>query len=243
MYLFYIFRKDTYCKGYSLTAVNESTLMKDGIGPFLYQYFPNSSQYTSHGAEQAIKESKRRFSELDPSLKSNVRKGDYSIITNKSNHSIFVVEAKSEKCKKQSTDDMVKMARYMKDTLDCIEDDGYGQVTVCGLISSGVTCSIYAMQHNYDFIYTLYKLKCFHLPVDYHDMYRINSIFGAFESLKRIILDTTNVLSTLAFDQGDITQCKKVKTYHTPTEISKERFKKINVNTPAAQRARRRLFN
>lgn len=76
------FRKDIYCKGYSLKTMNENTLIKDGIAFFLWNYFPNTNQYTSHGAEKSIKESKRIFSEIDPSLKANVRRGDlYSIIT------------------------------------------------------------------------------------------------------------------------------------------------------------------
>lgn len=40
-------------------------------------------------------------------------------------------------------DDLLKMARCMKDTLDSIEENIFEQVYVCGLISSGVTCSIY----------------------------------------------------------------------------------------------------
>ncbi|CAO3614028.1 unnamed protein product [Mucor hiemalis] len=44
--------KQTYCKGYTIKTVNESTTVKDGIFPFLENYLPNSKRYTTFGTEQ-----------------------------------------------------------------------------------------------------------------------------------------------------------------------------------------------
>lgn len=50
-------------------------------------------------------------------------------------------------------DDLVKMARYMKDTLDSIEARGFQQVAITDMISSGVSCAVYIMEHRHDYIY------------------------------------------------------------------------------------------
>lgn len=147
------YRQDVYAHVQNIGGLAYKECSENGIGRYgLFKtqayggikihFFARASSDGRHSMDHRV----------DPKRQKSATNAKKQILlrpfTNKSNHSIFVVEAKSEKCKKQSMDDIVKMARYMKDTLDCIEDDGYGQVTVCGLISSGVTCSIYAMQHN-----------------------------------------------------------------------------------------------
>jgi hypothetical protein len=90
--------------------INESSIVKDCITPLLDYAFPNSRNYTTYGADKGIKESKRRFTEMDPSLTSQVRKGDFSIIANQSNHLIFALESKSEDTKGKSKGDVIKIS-------------------------------------------------------------------------------------------------------------------------------------
>ncbi|KAK4518277.1 uncharacterized protein ATC70_001629 [Mucor velutinosus] len=213
--------KQTYCKGYSIENVNENTAMKDGIFPFLENYFPNSKRYTTFGADKHIQESKKRFTDMDPSLTDNVRKGDFSIVSNRSKHLIFALESKSERNKGRSTGDLLKMARYMKDTLDAISNEGFADVALAGMVTSGQ--------------------GCFCVPVDYHDMYRINGIFPLMDQLKSALQQTIDELCTLEHDRSHPTQLKRLKTYHTPVQLSNTRVKKVNLNTPAAQRAKRKL--
>ncbi|KAI9276255.1 hypothetical protein BY458DRAFT_506118 [Sporodiniella umbellata] len=236
--------KQTYCKGYSIKSLNESTTLKDGIFPFLENYFPNNKRYTTFGADKEIRESKKRFTDIDPSLNRNVRKGDFSIVTNQSKHLIFALESKPERNKGRSNGDVIKMARYMKDTLDSIESEGFNNVVIAGMITSGVFCSCYLMEHKYDYIYTFYKQSSFYIPIDYRDMFRINAIFPIMNQLKNVLQETIVELSTLKHERNNPSSLKKLKTYHSPTQLPGSRVKRVYLNTTAAKYAKRRLqFN
>ncbi|GAN02200.1 hypothetical protein MAM1_0018c01641 [Mucor ambiguus] len=194
--------KQTYCKGYTIENHNESTTVKDGILPFLENYFCNSKRYTTFGADKEITESRERFTDIDPSLTDNACKGDFSIVTNLAKHLIFSLEAKSERNRGGSKADLIKMARYMKDTLDAIQNDGFNDVAIAGMLTSGVSCSSYIMERKSDYIYRLYKQSKFYIPMDYNDMYRINGIFPLMSQLKNVLQETIAELGTLQHERS-----------------------------------------
>lgn len=105
----------------------------------LDNFFPNNKKYTGFGADKIISDSKRRFLEVDPSLGTHVKKADFSIVTNKSAHLLFALEAKPCKEETQSKGDLTKMARYIKDTIDSIASEGRKDVAIFGMIDSGLT--------------------------------------------------------------------------------------------------------
>ncbi|KAI8646281.1 hypothetical protein BD408DRAFT_428887 [Parasitella parasitica] len=199
---------------------------------------------TTFGADKEIRESKKRFIDIDPSLSGHARKRDFSVVTNQSKHLIFALESKPERDKGGSNGDAIKMARYMKDTLDSIESEGFNNVVIAGMITSGACCSCYLMEHKYDYIYTFYKQSSFYIPIDYHDMYRINAIFPIMNQLKNVLQETIVELSTLKHEKINQSSLKKLKTYHTPTQLPGSRVKKVNLNKMAIKYAKRRLqFN
>lgn len=177
-FIYFYFRKPPYNIGYNTEQINEGSLVKDAIMPFLNNYFPNDPSFTTFGPDKEIFESKKRFTEIDPSLKKHVRKCDYSIVTNISKHLVFALESKSVPNQGKSKGDLLKMARYMKDTIDAIEDEGFESVPIVGMIASGLNWSCYVMEHKYDYLYTFYKIRNFFLPLNYHDIHRIIPIFG-----------------------------------------------------------------
>ncbi|KAI8051857.1 hypothetical protein BDF21DRAFT_404370 [Thamnidium elegans] len=218
--------------------LNESTVVKDSIAPFLENYFPNTKKITAFGADKDIPESRKRFIAMDPSLSGHVRKADFSIVSNSSNHLILALESKSVKSQNKSANDLIKMARYMKDTIDDIESDEFKTVSIIGIIASGKTISTYVMTHSHDYLYYFYKLAKTYIPTDYHDMCRIIPIFSVLEQLKNIVTETSDILSTPPHNRATENNLKKLKTYHTPIIIPKERIKRVNLNTDDARRAR-----
>ncbi|KAG2229639.1 hypothetical protein BDF21DRAFT_498372 [Thamnidium elegans] len=218
--------KFRYSKCYSTDLVNESTAVKDSIVPLLDSYFPNTKKIT-----------RKRSIDMDPSLSKHVRKADFSIVSNSSNHLILALETKSIKSQNKSANDLTNMARYMKDTIDDIESDGFKTVSIIGIIASGNTISTYIMTHSHDYLYYFYKLAKNYIATDYHDMCRIIPIFSVFDQLKNIVTETSNILSTLPHNRTTENNLKKLKTYRTP----KERIKRVNLNTDDARRTKRRL--
>lgn len=63
------------------------------------------------GANKETIESKKRLTDIDPSLGKHVRKGDFSIVANHYQHLVFALESKSEHNKRQSKEDVIKKAR------------------------------------------------------------------------------------------------------------------------------------
>jgi hypothetical protein len=135
--------------------------------------------------------------------------------------------------KGQSKGDLIKIARYMKDTLDSIQSEGLNNVIVAGIITSGVCCSCYLMENKYD--YNIY------IPIDYYDMFRINTTFPIMNQLKNILQEKTVELSTLKHERNNSLSLKKPKIYHSPTQLPGSRVKKVNLKTTAAKRAKRKL--
>lgn len=193
--------------------------MKDGILPVLENYFPNNKRYTAFDADKGIRESKKRFIDIDLSLSRHTRKGDFSVVTYQPKHLIFALESRPERNKGRSNGDVIKMARYMKDTLDSIESGGFNNVAIAAMITSRVCCSCYLMEHKYDYIYTLYKQSSFYIPIDYHDIFRINATFSIMNQLKNVLQETIVELSTLKHERNNPSNLKKLKTYHSPAQL------------------------
>ncbi|KAI8885686.1 hypothetical protein K501DRAFT_179295, partial [Backusella circina FSU 941] len=118
----------TYYNGYSPEDVNESSIVKDCILPFLDNYFPNNKKYKTFRADKAIGETRKRFYDIDSSLNDHVRKADFSIVSTLSSHLVYALESKSESCKNKSKGDLIKLARYMKDVLDSTESEGFQKI-------------------------------------------------------------------------------------------------------------------
>lgn len=110
------------------------------------------------------------------------------------------------------------------------------------MITSGVCCTTYLMEYKYDYIYTLHRHSSFYIPVNYHDMCRINTTFPLMNQLKNILQETITGLSTLEHGRSSISNLKKLKTYHSPTQVPASRVKSVNFNTLRAKSARRKLF-
>lgn len=165
-----------------------------------------------------------------------------TIVTSDSKHLVLALESKSERSKEQSKGDLIKMARYMKDTIDSIENEGFKDIVIAGMIISGVRCITYLMEHKYDYIYTLHRQSSFYIPVDYHDMCKINTTFPLMNQLKNILQETITELSTLEHERNNVSNLKKLKTYHSPTQLPASRVKRVNLNIPEAKSVRRKLF-
>ncbi|KAI7869488.1 hypothetical protein BDF14DRAFT_1781876 [Spinellus fusiger] len=172
---------NTYVKGYCIKDLDESTLVKDGIVSFLNPFFPNCKEYTTFGADKPIKESNTRFSKIDPSLSKHVKKADFSVVIRKK--------------KMKSKGDLVKISKYMKDTLDAIERDGYSNVSIVDMVFSGDSVSTYVMEHKHDYVYTFYKQGRFYIPSDHHDIFRIVPVFSILGQLKNIVMESAKKLS------------------------------------------------
>lgn len=98
----------------------------------------------------------------------------------------------------------------MKDTIDSIESEGFNNVIIAGMITSGAYCSCYLMEHKYDYIYTLCKLSSFYIPISYQDMFRINGIFPIMNQLKNILQKTIAELCMLRHERENPTSLKKL---------------------------------
>jgi hypothetical protein len=63
------------------------------------------------------------------------------------------MEAKQVKYKNKSKGDLIKMAKYMKDTLQAIEQEDFKDISIIGIIVSGADVSIYTMNHTFDYLF------------------------------------------------------------------------------------------
>lgn len=149
--------------------------MRDTIDTFLKVCFPNSNLTKSIGAAAMIKDSSKRFTNMGPSLKNHDKRADFSVISNKSNHLILSVEAKSNKTKRIS--DLVKLCRELKDAMKAIHSEGYSSVPICRILMKGNCCNIYVMDHIFDELYRIAMIKRIYLPRDYYEMNQLLLLF------------------------------------------------------------------
>ncbi|CAO3646802.1 unnamed protein product, partial [Mucor hiemalis] len=134
MVTFKIFSKRTFSPNYSTDSLNENTVIKDILVPFLDNTFSNTKKITAHAADKSISSSNSRFRKMDPSLLQQCKKADYSVVHNDSDLSLLVVEAKSYKANSKCKVDLVKMAKYMKEELQEAEKCGNAGVRLIGIM-------------------------------------------------------------------------------------------------------------
>lgn len=107
----------------------------------------------------------------------HVKKADYSTVHNATKYTLLNLEAKSCKQQHRSATDLIKIGKYSKDTIDAAEAKGFRGLQLVGLISSGEHVDAYLIAHDHDYIYTLYRLYTFHIPIDRID-WRIEQAKG-----------------------------------------------------------------
>lgn len=228
---------NTFCADFSTNDLNEATLVHDTIDIFLKAYFPNTTLMKSIGADSMIKVSSERFSRLDPSLSSCGKRADFSVVSNKSNHLLFTLEAKANKTK--YIDDLIKLCRELKDSIKSIHDGGYAGIPLCGIVMKGSSCDVYVMDHKYDGLYRVVLLKRFHLPRDCYDMNQLVSIFPLFDKLKSIVGTSARMLRNSPVAAARIPE--DIVSMHTSIIVRAPK-RSLDINDPNVRNARRRLF-
>lgn len=149
------------------------------------------------------------------------------------------IEAKSVKCSTGSQSDLIKLSRYMKDTLDTITLQGFNPVCLVGALVSGDSVSLYLMEHSYDYLYILYKAYTFNVPVNSSDMFRIIPIIPIVKSLRKLIQCTTDELARLRHNRTCSTKLKSKKTFHSPVKTNQ--VKRPHMDEERRQKARRKF--
>lgn len=77
-----------------------------------------------------IRDSAKRFTELDPSLNICDICADFSVVSNKAKHLLLSLEAKSNKAK--GVNDLIKLCRELKDTIKAVNSEERSAVVLCG---------------------------------------------------------------------------------------------------------------
>ncbi|KAL0142782.1 hypothetical protein V8B55DRAFT_1471333 [Mucor lusitanicus] len=77
--------------------------------------------------------------------------------------------------------------------------------------------------------------------MDHHDMHRINGVFPILSQLKSVLQQTIVELNTLQHERSNPPKLKRLKTYHTPTQLPNSRVKKVDIRSPGAKHAKRKL--
>ncbi|KAL9537964.1 hypothetical protein MBANPS3_011314 [Mucor bainieri] len=226
----------TYSSDYSSNGVNEATLVRDTIDTFLKAYFPNTPLTKSLGADSMIKDSAKRFLELDPSLTTSGKRADFSVVSTKSQHVILSLEAKSNKTK--GVNDLIKLLRELKDTMVSIEEGGRSDVVLCGILMRGSGCDVYAFDHKYDGLYRAILLKTIYMPTSCYDMHRVQSIIPLFQKLALIVESSALVLRNPP-SSNRIPDA--VPSMYTPTIVRVSK-RKLDKKSPDVRQARRKLF-
>jgi hypothetical protein len=137
------------------------------------------------------------------------------------------LEAKQVKCQSKSKGDLTKMAKYMKDTIDSINKEGFDSISIIGIIASASSVLLYVMDHVYDYMYTLLKTNTFHVPVDCYDMYRIICIIPIVIFVRNVVVATTNQLAKLPHNRVRRDLLKFLSTYHTPSKYQQLASKEL----------------
>ncbi|KAK4511794.1 uncharacterized protein ATC70_003793 [Mucor velutinosus] len=233
----------TYGTSYSIKGANENTIIKDYLLPMLDSFFPNTEYSTTFAADKEIEESNNRFASIDPSLAKHVKKADYSIVHNATKYMLLTLEAKSCKQQHKSTTDLIKIGKYLKDIIDAAEIKGFKELKLVGLISSGEHVDAYLIAHDHDYIYTLYKLYTFHIPIDRTDIHRCIPAISIIPKLKNIVLASIDILNKPKGNTQAAT-LRRLETYHTPIALPEQKVKRVpNIQTsPEFRAARRKLF-
>ncbi|CEP18334.1 hypothetical protein [Parasitella parasitica] len=233
----------TYGTGYSIKDANENTIVKDCLLPILDPFFPNNEYSTTFAADKEIVQSNQRFAKMDPSLVDHVKKADYSIVHNTTKYTLLTLEAKSCKQKYKSATDLIKIGKYLKDTIDAAEKEGFADLRLVGLIASGDHVDVYIIAHDHDYIYTLYRLDTFHIPIDYTDIHRCIPAISIMPKLKNIVLSSIDVLNKPKKNL-QTAALLHLETYHTPVALPGQKVKRVpNIQTSRKfQAARRKLF-
>ncbi|CAO3616690.1 unnamed protein product [Mucor fragilis] len=233
----------TYGASYSIKNANENTIIKDYLLPMLDPFFPNTEYSTSFAADKEIEQSNNRFISMDPSLAKHVKKADYSIVHNATKYTLLILEAKSCKQQHKSATDLIKIGKYLKDTIDAAESKGFRELKLVGLISSGEHVDAYLLAHDHDYIYTMYKLYTFHIPIDRTDIHRCVPALSIIPRLAKIILASVDLLNQPKRSMQSAT-LRRLETYHTPIALPDQRTKRVpNIHTsPKFKAAKRKLF-
>ncbi|GAN03945.1 hypothetical protein MAM1_0051c03401 [Mucor ambiguus] len=233
--------KSTYSRQYSVKGINENTVIKDYLVPMLDSFFPNSDYMTTYAADKEIKESSNRFMAIDPSLTKHSKKADYSVVHNATKYTLLTVEAKSCQQQSKSSSDLIKIGKYLKDVLEAAKKKGYQGLQLIGVVSSGEHINIYVLEHNYDYIYTLFKLDTIHIPVNYTNIHSVMPAFQIMPKLKNIVDANIDKLNK---PDKSISPLQHIETYHTPMALPGQRAKRLpNIKTsPQFKAARRKLF-
>ncbi|KAL9539440.1 hypothetical protein MBANPS3_010261 [Mucor bainieri] len=229
----------TYSGDYSITSVNEATLVRDTIDMLLKQYIKSSPIMKCLGADNMILASSVRFTKSDPSLVNHGKRADFSVVSAREKHLLMALE-----CKKHGSalsGDFVKLARELKDSLKMINESGYADVPVIGLLLKGASCSIYVMDHRFDGVYRMVLVDMIFMPRNRYDLSGVKDIIAAMKKLKTVVSLSARVVNRPVDDDDDLDLPLNMMSFHSPVNV--DRLKKVDLNPshPMVKRARRKL--
>ncbi|OAD07172.1 hypothetical protein MUCCIDRAFT_107773 [Mucor lusitanicus CBS 277.49] len=117
-------------------------------------------------------------------------------------------------------------AKYLKETLDTAEEQGHTDLQLVALISSGEHVDACVLQHQYDYIYTLYRLYSFHLPIERTGIHRCIPAMSIILKLKQVVLTTTDILNKPA-QHRQTASLRHLQTYHRPVALPEQKVKRV----------------
>lgn len=223
-----------YCMNYSIHPINEATLVHDTINMMIDAYFRNSPIIKCLGADNMSSSSSTRFTNMDPSLVNHGKRPDFNVVSNREKHLLLALEAK--RCGRSVSGDFVKLAKLLKDSLNQISTSGYKDVAVVGFLLKGSVCSVYVMDHVYDYIYRMVLVSKVNMPRDRYDMSSLLPAICAMKKLSSIVDRAARIVNRPVPNNKDLP--RNTMSFHTPIRITDKSSKpKLNRSHPRVQRA------
>jgi hypothetical protein len=176
--------------GLLVDDMNEDTFVKSRVDPIMAAFFKNEDDIIIDGCSTTLASSETSRKRFDPSLRGKMADITVSLKEENSINNLIIMEVKPP-AKAKDDVDLLKMANMMKNSIDCIHTKGLTSIGLCvmGVIVEGYRCDLYVMDLDNTFLYRLFKLGTFYIPVDRYDFGRLPDLIEHMVTLRKCFDD------------------------------------------------------
>ncbi|KAI7893481.1 uncharacterized protein EV154DRAFT_561227 [Mucor mucedo] len=187
-----------------VSILREPLFCSQLVEPLVCPFLPQSSDVKLRGSSEESAGSRARRGREG-------RMPDLSLCTDIDglNHALFLCEVKSLNYIMQenshSDPDFIKLMNIMKDELDFTAGLDNKSRIVYSLLVQGDLCRMFAMDFMYHKTYRVIMLDQFHLPIDIHDVQRLDSCYGALLRLESLLISLIGEFTDYFYGSGPST--------------------------------------
>ncbi|CAJ0845598.1 13006_t:CDS:2, partial [Entrophospora sp. SA101] len=173
-------------------AIVEDTHIHKYLSPLIDPFFPENQKIKVEWANKMSISSAEDRRSFDPSLFGS--KPDFLIRTTNTNYvELLLAEIKPTKVSiKLFSNDLVKLGKEMKSSIDKIIDEGLLDVSVYGIHGAGEICKCYIMDLKSEGIYRMMVLGKFIIPRDPTSWATVINCFQILITLKGLVYESAN---------------------------------------------------